>query len=204
MNTSGLRSDEGGFTLVEVLMTMVLASLLGGAIVTTVASVARGSAAANNRIRATEQVQVLSDRLSKYLRAAHPLGSPAAAFAAAGDTTFTVYTDVGDPTGPRQVTVSLTGASPQQTMSETVTVPAADGTYPGGGATTKVLASQDVDASAPMFTYYDANGLVLTPTTAAIRAQINRVRLTLTIREGGTGGPTTVDSLVYLRNVEYR
>ncbi len=204
MTVARVRSDEGGFTLVEVIMTMVLASLLGAAIVSTVASVARGSTAANNRIRATEQVQVLSDRITKYLRAAHPLGSPATAFDLAAASTFTVYTDNGDATGPRKVTLTLTGTSPQQTLSETVTVPAADGTYAAGAASTKVLASNDVDATAAMFTYYDANGLVLSPTTTAIRAQINRVRVTLTIREGGTGGPTTVDSLVYLRNVEYR
>ncbi len=195
---------DGGFTLVELLATMVVSALLGLAVVSTVSSVARGSTAASERIRATEKVQTLSDRLLKSVRAAHPLGSPASAFDLATGTSLTVYTDAGDPTGPRRVSLTLSGTSPKQTLTETSIVPAADGSYPAATATSRVLAVSDVDATAPLFTYYDGNGAALVATTADLRSQIARVRVALTVREGSTATPTTVDSLVYLRNVEYR
>lgn len=207
--TPGPDAGEGGFSLVEVLVTMIVMSLLGTAVVGTVSSVARASAAANSRITATTKAQTLADRLTKSLRSAHLMNTvPASAFTYADGRHVTFYTDAGDPFGPRMLDVNVTGTgtTQQETMVQVLKVPTAANTYPATG-TSQALAPGDLDASTgtPVFTYYDPTGAVMTGVlTAAQMAAISRIRLTLTTHEPGLAVSTTVTSSVYLRNVEYR
>lgn len=201
----------GGFSLVEVIVSMLVMSILGLAVVATVSSVARASTESTNRITATTRAQNLADRLSKSLRAAHlmPDAVPASAFTYADARHVTFYTDEGDASGPRlvDVTVAGTGTTAQESMTQVTRVPTAVGVYPSTG-TTQTIAPNDLDLSgaAPVFAYYSADSAVaMTGVLSDVqRASISRIGLTITVHEPGPGVATTVSSSVYLRNMEYR
>jgi len=187
-------------------MAMLVMSLLGLAVVGTITSVARSSLAANNRLQATNTVQILADRLSKSLRSAHPMNTtPMSAFDIADARHVLFYTDAGDATGPRRVDVSVSGSGSQETLTQVVTLADAAGAY-AGSSTTQVIAPGNVDATSALFTFYDAADVLLAVpmATPALSAPIARIRLTLTTHEKGLAIPTTVSSSIYLRNVEYR
>lgn len=210
---------DDGLSLVEVLVAMMVMSLLGAAIVSTVSSVARGSTSATNRLRATTRAATVSDRLTKYIRAAHMSTTlPPAPFSVADLNHVTFQSDFGDTTGPRQVDIALSGASSAGTLTEQSTLadpapsagPSPTYTSPhtfGGAAQTRVLAPGDVDTTATgIFTFYNGAGaaLAVPMTTPVEMSRIAQVRITLTTNEPGVAAPVTVTTLVYLRNVEYR
>lgn len=204
--TRHMRGRDQGFSLVEVMVAMLVMSLLGLAVVATVSSVARASNETTNRLSATTRAQTISDRLSKSLRAAHLMSTvPASAFTLADPRHVTFYSDAGDAFGPRLLDVVVPSASAATTMTQVTKVPTAANTYPTTG-TSQTLAPGDLDASgASVFQYYDGNGAAMTGSlTATQMSNIAQVRLTLTLDEPGLGAGSTVSTLVYLRNVEYR
>lgn len=204
------RRNEGGFSLAEVLVAMIVMSLLGTAIVSMVSSVARGSTAATNRLQATTRGATITDRLTKYIRAAHLSTSSPQSPIILGDTNhITFQSDFGDATGPRRVDVALSGSATSGTLTETYNLADVGSAYSyTGPAKMRTLAYADLNTVAGgIFTYYDATGTALTGlplTTLAQTTRVARVRITLTTQEPGVAAPVTLSTLVYLRNVEYR
>jgi type II secretory pathway pseudopilin PulG len=205
-----LRGDQGT-SLVEMLVTIIVVGLLTSAVALTVSRITHHTLLTKSRDFATEQAQVTMDRSSRYLRAAAPEGSgnPQTVFTLASDNHITFYSDLAQPNGPDLVDLNVTGPATGGTLIETVTPADATSvppTYTYTGTSTTGRDGTDINTTAgAVFTFYNANGTVLTTpmTTIAQTSQIARVRVSVVDQEPGISTPVTDSTLIYLRNVEY-
>lgn len=198
-------SEEGGFTLIELLVATLIMTLLGGAMTATMTSIGRHDVTSTSRIRATQQAQVIMDRLTKDLRAASvPASGTGTPISSADANVMTLTADFRDGTGPRQIAVTVVGGPTNATLSEDTTLADASGAYTGSPQ--HRVDSTDVNlSSGPLFTYYGAaNNVLATPmSTPATLGLITSVGINLVTQEPGLSVPVTVTTRVYLRNVQY-
>lgn len=72
---SRFRNEDGGFTLVELLVAIVLLGIVGGVTTTGLVQSFRTSERAQNRIQAFNELQIGMERITRELRAADPVVS---------------------------------------------------------------------------------------------------------------------------------
>lgn len=211
------RSGDGGFTLVELLVTVML-SMLVLALVTGLVQTSRG-------ILVTEKARTVDlgvgfpamDQMQRSLRAAVKPPTAGMPIAVASATAVTVhsltYTDatpdetasaaLKEAAQPRRVTLAYDQAT--GTLRMTSVMPRlSSGTWSYTGATTtRVLATGVVnDAATPLFTYRDKSGATLTTTTTdADRAAVAYVEVHLVLdTNNGDGRPVEILDTVRLAN----
>jgi prepilin-type N-terminal cleavage/methylation domain-containing protein len=210
--------DEDGFSLAELLVTMVLLGILGSATIGALLSVQRAAEGANQRNDDLAIARVAMDSVQRLLRAAVvPVpGTPDVEVLTPLNVRFYASLvprtpPVGTPPGPRLVELTLSdpAVGNRRTLTQTVTIPRPVGTgwaWTGIGTTvtTRVLATDvfDSDANAatePVFAPA-CEPPVVAPATCAL-ADLVAVDLRLAVSAPGlVVGPTVLESHVRLVN----
>jgi type II secretory pathway component PulJ len=126
---SRFRSEEPGFTVVELLISMVIALAVSLATFTLIEVVMRRSGDIAARVDTTQRARTAMDQITRQLRSqvcTQRLGQPGRTIDSASPTSLTVFTDFSDETingaalnvpDLRQLSFDLTG----KTLTETVT-----------------------------------------------------------------------------------
>jgi len=206
------RKAEHGFTLVEMMVATALLSLVTAAAFGTLIEMQHQAVVTTDRFTAEGEAQTIADRITKDLRTAVAPSSTEAAFASAGPSDVTFYASLADPNGPTKLHayVSLVAGTNVYVFHEDSTKPDPGGT-PGNYTYTQFsnvsrLDGRYLDTSQPIFTYYDANGNVLTSaqlaTLAGLRS-VDAVGLNLRVRVRPLSPVVVINSLVHARNVDY-
>lgn len=188
------RPSEGGFSVVEVSIAMVISSV----VVAALAGVLQSQAQAERRVRAfadnQEEVRQAMVALQRDLRSAEPLHVLPTSADYASRVDLSVYDEVDSP-APGTITWRVDTAT-QQLMREEH-----DGL--GGVVTTYRLRTVTSGGSEPLFRYFKANGDELVPGTDAaadIAACSSRIHLLLVAAPNAGGGTARLESDVQLRN----
>lgn len=177
--------DEGGFTLVEVLVTMMLMLLVMFALYSIFDMSIRVFSFGNNKVEAVENARAGLSKMEREIRAAYPYDK------AANDKTRLSTRTSGQ----------ITFGNDVGTVNRKVDVPAEQISYyldgnklmrSKGGAAESVAAP--VPAGGLQFQYFKADG----STVAASESEIRIVRITLTVKVDD--GTQTLSTDVALRN----
>lgn len=178
-------SGTAGFTLVELLVTMVLLGIVGGVVTSAVVAVSRAARVGDSRVATTAELQRVMARAAREIRSAdplRPLADPRQRLRATverdGDRLVLEYALVGDE------------------FRETRT------TYPGGGATasgttTRAL-MKGIESSPAVFSYLASDGTVVANPVAQPN-RVFRVQLSLASRTA-TGDLLQVETDIQVRN----
>jgi prepilin-type N-terminal cleavage/methylation domain-containing protein len=212
------RRDEG-YTLIEVMMAMLIASVVLGLVTTAMIGMLRSGAGATSRLANLDQVRTGVDALSKNLRTAirpeqlNPSCSTAcsSAFDSAAD-------NVGDTVGARAAPTRITytiAADPNDTTHTTAMVTETrqhvatgwtSGDYTWAAGSTRTI-SRGITwplpaANGPLFTYYNAGGTAIATSpapTASTLAQVSSIRIALPVGDATHPSPGVTTS-VFLPN----
>jgi prepilin-type N-terminal cleavage/methylation domain-containing protein len=156
---AGAREDEGGFTLVELLVAMSLFLVLGSLIMASVLSMSRATSDVRQFTNINEQARIATERITRELRQAKEIRGAEIPTTAGGDTSVTIGVDFNN-TG----TVETVTADPEvltyryDSSLKKLTLTANDET---GHAVTRPILSQQVSAFTLQFRssrwQYDGN-----------------------------------------------
>jgi Tfp pilus assembly protein PilV len=203
--------DQGGHTIMEVLVATSLLSLVVVAAFGTVVVMQNQAVRTTDRFTAQSEGQTIADRITKDLRTAVAPSSTTAAFASADVNDVTFYASLADPNGPSKVHAYVTQQPSTNVYVfhedwQRANVGGSPGNYSYG--TYPVINRLDgryLDTSQPMFTYYDSDGNQLsTPiTSAAVLRSIDAVAVNLRIKVRPRAPITVINSLIHIRNVDY-
>lgn len=194
---------DRGVSLVELAVAMAVGSVLLLALGTVLAGTLRGSVAATERVTSSAELRTALDTMARRLRlAVLPVGQPAA-FTSATSTSVSFYANLVPPgstgcpavapeTGtvacpPSRVEYAVAGECLWETRT-TPTGTAATGwswdTTSGAVQSTTCLARQQVDTSAPLFTYYATSDISAVPLTLPVAdlAAVQSVAIDLGLR----------------------
>lgn len=214
---------DAGYSLVEVLVAMVVASTVLGLVTSAMIAMLRNGAAVNSRLANLDQVRIGVDALSKNLRTAvrpeqlNPTcsASCSAAFETATNNQVVFYANVGDKVGtkaaPTRMAYSIvadpsdaTGTTAMVTETRQHVAPTwTSGDYTWSAATSRVV-SRGIpwplpSSSGPLFTYYNGSNAALAAPAGATLAQIASVRIALPV--GDAAHPSAgVSTSVFLPN----
>jgi prepilin-type N-terminal cleavage/methylation domain-containing protein len=185
------RSDQGGFTLVELLIAMLLFGIIGSVVTAGIVTSLQSAAATSARIDAVQELELAMQQIARDLRAADPLLTVPGAYESRlgasiqrdGSTRDVYYgivpTDSADPAGERQLVRDDSGRA-------------------------LVTSIDNGDAADPVFTYLDRFGEPIECTTDCAeqyfltrQVQIRLVR----VIENST--PAVVETRVSVRNLRH-
>ena len=195
---SSPRPSEQGFTLVELLVVMLIAGVVGAVVTTALVRGMQTSTMAQSRINGLSDLQRGLERVARELRVADPLCVPVDA----GDPDIhesrlgaSVYRD-----GKRYYhEFYLAGSGENQSLLQDVTVydppDASTGTLLSSG--TFVAETGNDLLGIPLFEYFDQNGDTPTPVGAAAQVTINLSKQVL------DDDPVRVTTTVEVRNTRY-
>jgi prepilin-type N-terminal cleavage/methylation domain-containing protein len=179
------RGQQGGFTLVELLVVMVLLGIVGGIVVNAVTVSLRSASHTTARIAAQHELEVALQRISRDLRAADPLVL---------STTDDWETDLGaeiDRDGSRRVVqFALTAVDGQQNVVQI-----------DSGQT---LITEVDNGTEPIFRYLDQVGdPVACPVTCAT-SYLGTAQVEIKLVRGIPGGSTvSAETRVAVRSIRY-
>ena len=202
-----LHDDERGVSLVELLVVIVLMSVIGSVVTTSLVRGMKLSASTQSRFDALADLQKSVDRMTRELRAAAPLTVGGAPLLVAEPHYISMYSFRSSFSERRRFTYRY--CPTQQTLHAwpegPTPVPA--GAVPAltCGTTTAPVLISDVangsyNAAVPstaVFTYYDSSGAVLP--YPIVLASVQRIRVSVTRALPGQN-PITVQTMVRLRN----
>lgn len=110
------RSGQGGFTLVELLVTLVIFGVVGGIVTSSTITALRSASASESRIDALQELEIAMQRVTRDLRAADPLelvtdeyGDALGAEITRGDDTFPVRYRLVHEGGVKQLVLEDSG-----------------------------------------------------------------------------------------------
>ena len=197
----GRDTGEGGFTLVELLIVMILMGVIGAITLTSFVQSARSAQVATERLDAVNDLTPALQRMTRDLRAASPLViDNGGAYATKVGTEF-------ERGGVRyRIVYYVDGVGADaKVLSDRYTV-AADGTLSTVG-TSNLVADVENAATEPVFTYFDNDGhqITCTGTTQACRDEhvtASRVEIRL-IRGVNDQTPIEYVTSVNIRNARY-
>jgi type II secretory pathway pseudopilin PulG len=212
------RSADAGFSILETLVAMVVGMVVMGAATTMFTASLRANTTTTARVEATNTARVAIAEVSRTLRTAirpvqlGDLASTEPAVLEATGTRLRFYANIDNATeavGPTRVTYDMSGGTLVQTLQRpTMPVSPAtaftycDDTLPSCPVQRSVLASGLKATSA--FSYVATDGTTLaapaTGMTAASRALVNGVDVSIALTGSGTSGATTVLTRVQLVN----
>ena len=175
------RSIEGGFTLVELLVVLIILGVVGSMATVAVTTTLRASSATTARVIALDELQTAMQRVSRDLRAAE----------------LFIITDTT--AVERKVTADVFRDG--QVVRVTYSVEERDGVdvliREDTGQTLITLVDNDAE---PVFTYLDAQGEPIPEVDDYTKARQIRIRF---IRGIEGRSPVIVESLVNVRNTRY-
>ncbi|MDQ1620420.1 MAG: hypothetical protein QOE19_2989 [Actinomycetota bacterium] len=204
---------DAGFTLTELMVTMVLLSLVMSMSLLAVRSLNKQILNTNTRVDSTNIASVGMNNISKAVRAASEIqvnnGANLPAFVSIGSEAVTFYSNLG--AGPVRVAYSINANRElveSRTLGVYVATPAAGNPYwTFAGATSNRLVARKIPAglATPIFTYYDgADATVPVPSTsAAVLSTVETVKITLTVQALSTtkAAPVTLVNRIALPNL---
>jgi len=160
-----LRHGDGGYSLIELMVVIILLGVVGSIITTTLISGMRSTRQAQNRAYSTENVQAQLERIARDIRVADPIR-------AASSTSITVDNERGTGPGCLRETWALTSGNLVRT-AVTFSTWAACSVYPATAmptsSVTQTVVSSIANGATPIFAYKDATGASMaTPTTSKI------------------------------------
>lgn len=178
-------SSDEGVTLVELMVVMVIAAVIGGIVTTGILTGSRTVRAGEKRLDAITELQTASERVARELRAARAEPTP---LLAAEDTL--ARTEV-DRNGTRlQIEFEVDGDELVERRWDLSVDPNAT----GPPSTFVLVTDSGNDAGTPAFVYLDRDG----NPTSTLR-DIHSVRIEL-VRELGDGRSVQVNTAVRIRN----
>jgi prepilin-type N-terminal cleavage/methylation domain-containing protein len=217
---------DGGYSLIEVLVAMVIASTVLGLVTAAMIGMLRNGASAGSRLANLDQIRIGVDALSKNLRTAvRPeqlnstcVSSCPAAFETATDTRVVFYANVGDKIGtkpaPTRITYTI-AADPNDATGTTAAVTEirqqVASTWTSGDYTWATGATRTISrgitwplpsSNGPLFTYYTgSNGAIVTSPapSGSILATIASIRIALPVGDSTHPSPG-VSTSVFLPN----
>ena len=204
------RRDEAGTTVMELVVSIALLGIVLPVAFTAVSSMQKTEAHTTDRFTAQSDAQIMASRLSKDIRAAAAPSATGSAFTVATTQDIVFHASLADPNGPTRLHayIAQVPGTSVAALFEDQTAPDASSVAPNytysGTATTRIN-GRYLDAAAPIFSFYRANGtLIPAPVTnsADLRA-IASVGISLTTRVTPTSPSTTITTRVHVRNVEY-
>jgi prepilin-type N-terminal cleavage/methylation domain-containing protein len=172
---SGIRRGDGGFTLTELLVAMVLFGLVLGSAYLALQALSRASDAAIRESTFTRNITYPIDQFQKYaMQSQYPL-------AYADEYRFSFWIDQHDNNTPDLMTfwTDSSGKFYKRTQAYNASNVAV------GAAQTAVLSTDNanIETGQPLFTYYRKDGATLT-TTSTIPANADSVRITIVAKYG--------------------
>ena len=191
-------NDEGGVSLIELLVVILLMTIIGGVGTTTLVRSMRVSASTQTRFDALADLQRSVDRMTRELRAAAPLQMGGAPVVVAEADRVVVNVFRNNFTEQRRFTYQF--CPTQQRLHARVEgpTPAPPGGTPGTiscSSNAVPVLIEDVNNAGAMFEYFNSAGAATT-----VPSQIKTIRVT--VRRALAGQPPiTVTTMVRLRNV---
>ena len=158
-------SDEKAFTLIEVIVSLILAGIIAVVAGLGLVQVSQGYIFAKQNAETMQKIQVAMNRIVKELAAAQPQNSTSTAITAAGTTSvsYTRPASIGSSTFVAN-TISISGTLVQMSGNTSGTI------------------INNVVANSSSFAYFDTNGAALTaPVTGTALARIRRIDITLRV-----------------------
>ena len=199
----GSADRDAGFTLIEMLVTMLVFGMLGAIVLAISLTSLKTSRTTQNRVVGTDQAQQATERMARDLRSADPLVT-----ATANDMSAKVYRN-----GHCEIHrwyLGATGALLQDTQkyAASTTCATATGT-PSTAVTTTLVTKVDNTAATPLFTFarWDttANPPALqtmsSPVPAANVPLVDRINVVIDVYQPESHADVVVQSAVDLRNV---
>jgi prepilin-type N-terminal cleavage/methylation domain-containing protein len=208
------RSDDG-FTMVELLVTMLITGIVLALLGTFFANISRLTSWSGKDRDATGQAALALDAVRAVVRVAtdNPTSAtttdPAVVSGTGTSLSILAYSNTSaSASAPMQVTFSLdsTGTLVEKRQLSTLS---SSGYYVFNGAvtTSDIASGFSLTAATPFFTFLDASGKALSATTgltAANRAKVTFIRVTTTLTPATTGGaddPVIVTSSIGMPNL---
>jgi type II secretory pathway pseudopilin PulG len=211
-----LRSDERGITLVELLVAMALTAIVATLVVSIVATASRTLSSQALATTNSETAALAMRELTRVLRSGAPIrltGSTATTpiVSAAGTASLTVtsYVDsVVDPSVPVRVLFAVTDGTLTEQRFTVTPVGDAFTIATTGGATRTLARGLTTTAAEPLFTYYDAAGVIIPIPTGGTLPEtdlprIAAVRITVRVQRDDSqrASSVTIDNTVGLPNL---
>jgi prepilin-type N-terminal cleavage/methylation domain-containing protein len=172
---------DGGFTLIEMMVSLAVLGIFFAAFSTVVSSSIRHSSEIQEQATLQTEARAAVDVLAADLRQATRAGDTTLTrISTASSTQLTFHSpDRAATFHLRRIAYQITGGQLQRALA-TSTATAAPWSIPALGAWSKVVGSV-VTTGTPVFTYYDANGATISvPVSSGNLANIDSVRVRLT------------------------
>jgi prepilin-type N-terminal cleavage/methylation domain-containing protein len=183
---------QHGFTLVELLVTMVIAAMLGVGILMIFSSLTRAFDSQVVRIQNQDDARIAVNQMARYLRmatsSADNMTSQSDAIASALPQKIEFYCDLNSDSVADKVTYYLSETTLRMQTVSPVLVGGSNPhyDYPAYDADGIVIQDAVRNGTQAVFTYYRYNGgtvVAFTPVTAADRAEIVTVSMELIVNE---------------------
>jgi len=206
---SRLYGEDAGFTLAELLVTMMLLGLFTSITLATVLQTSRAVTQESTRLDSLGIATVAMNDLTKTIRAAAEIQVAGTAnlpaFAAVGPESMTLYANLGPV--PSKIAYTIDGSRElikQRTEADPSSRPY--WTFPTTATTTTVARKIPSATTPPLFTYYDGDGNVVAPTGStdpAVLLTIESVSISLTVQANGIAGvpAVTIQNKVAMPNL---
>jgi prepilin-type N-terminal cleavage/methylation domain-containing protein len=188
--------DEGGFTLPELLVGMVILTIVAAGFTQMLISTSKTSNRVEEQAMLQNDVRASLDRLTSDLREATNAHGTSPVEAATPTTLTFDSPDRATPYHLRRISYRLTGGTFQRSTLVSTSTGTWPWTFPAAPApwTTELDSITNTDA----FTYYDANG-ALTTVPSAIRS----VRVSFTVApHQAQGGSSSYNALITIRTLQ--
>ena len=188
--------DEGGFTLPELLVGMVILTIVAAGFTQMLISTSKTSNRVEEQAMLQNDVRASLDRLTSDLREATNAHGTSPVEAATPTTLTFDSPDRATPYHLRRISYRLTGGTFQRSTLVSTSTGSWPWTFPAAPApwTTELDSITNTDA----FTYYDANGAVTTVPSA-----IRSVRVSFTVApHQAQGGSSSYNALITIRTLQ--
>lgn len=204
-----LRTEQRGISLVELIVAMLVTSLLLTLVGSFFVSMTKAQQTVTGVNTSTRQGSTSMLQLSRYLREAsrvpvsRTVTQPAFTTATGGALAFTSSVDL-DTSAPGMTKVTIDVVAGKLLMQlQQGDCSTGYCTFPSANPVRSVILA-DVVRGKALFTYYDANNGVFTPTSTTVDA-IRSVRVALTTGASATDttNDTTFAATINLRNLDY-
>jgi Tfp pilus assembly protein PilW len=202
-------TDERGSSILELMTTLLLLSLVMGAVMTGTFSAENAVTGASLRLENLDQARTLMASLTKDVRTAVRLSAGTSPFTVADANHATFYANLSTTSAPKKVDLSIDSQSRliEQVWTADVGSTAPNYTYTGAATVRLVGRYVSNDATHPLFEYLDDsdNALPNTPLNATDLLAIQAVQIQLIVKKSVSTqlNATTLINRVRLPNMDY-
>jgi prepilin-type N-terminal cleavage/methylation domain-containing protein len=185
-------SADQGFTIIELLMTMVLLGIIVGPLATMIAYVDSSSHDTMTQDSYLSQARAAVEQIASDVREGYSSSATMTAVSSLSGTQITFYApDTATPFHLRQISYRLSGGNLQRAYATSSNTQGPPWTIPALGSWVTMLSSV---TNATVFTYQDDNGA-----TTSTPSAVSRVLITVTVTPPGGGPPTTYSDSATIR-----